>query len=149
MKDPKGAALLIERFEGFIAHAMWDVNHYRVGYGSDTEGPEQTPVTKQTTTTTDRAMQNLEARLPKFEWQIIKQIGQRQWATLPAGAQNALLSLCYNYGHLPDGVAEAAASGNLPHLAAAVAARATDNQGVNHERRAEEAAAIRSSQHVA
>jgi hypothetical protein len=60
------AAEFIAGFEGFSKRAYWDVNAYRLGYGSDTEGPEQTRVTEGMETTKERALQNLSARIPQF-----------------------------------------------------------------------------------
>ena len=140
MTDFTLAANFIEQFEGFLPMARWDVNAYRLGYGSDTEGPEQRPVTEGMHTTRERAFQNLEARLPRFEARARQQVGDLAWSELPNEAQAALLSLVYNYGSLPSNVAnEVRARAPLGIIAAAVEARAGDNHGVNAKRRMLEA----------
>lgn len=149
MTDYAYAARLISHFEGFIAVARWDVNAYRLGFGSDTEGPEQRHVTKGMTTTRARALQNLEKRIPKFEAEIIRQIGAAAWSRLPTHVQGPLLSVAYNYGDLPDGVAHAVRSGNVNGIASAIKAHENDNHGVNKNRRIAEAAIIASNRNVA
>jgi GH24 family phage-related lysozyme (muramidase) len=141
---------LIEQFEGFLPTAKWDVNAYRCGYGSDTEGPEQRKVTKGMTTTRERAFANLEARMPQFEAVIVKQVGAAEWDKLPTEAKAALLSMGYNYGDLPDNVAAEVKTGaSLALIAAAVLSHAGDNKGVNAKRRAIEAQDIRTAGVVA
>jgi hypothetical protein len=146
MTDYSLAANFIEQFEGYTPEAKWDVNAYRLGYGSDTEGPDQVKVTKGMTTTRERAFANLEARIPQFENVIIKQVSQKAWDALPSQAQAGLLSIGYNYGDLPAGVAYAVQKGeSLALIASSVEARAGDNNGVNKARRLKEAEYIASA----
>jgi hypothetical protein len=146
MTDYALAANVIEQFEGYLPVAKWDVNAYRLGYGSDTEGPDQVKVTKGMHTTRERAFQNLEARIPQFEGVIIHQVGAVAWGALPPAAQANLLSMAYNYGDLPNGVERAVIAGSsLAIIASAVEAHAGDNDGVNRARRLTEAKGIASA----
>jgi GH24 family phage-related lysozyme (muramidase) len=137
--DPIRAGNFIAFFEGFIATAKYDVNAWRVGYGSDTEGPQGVPVTEGMTTTPERAKANLRLRLIGFEAGITKTIGVPAWTALGTGAQCAGLSFMYNYGRMTVGtVATAFKSGK--GIPAALQARMNDNQGMNAKRRFAEAA---------
>src|ERR1700738_4391776 len=96
------ATNFIAEWEGFQAHAYWDVNHWRVGYGSDTEGPDAVPVVRETITTVARAKQNLSLRIGEFKTKLIAEIGgPYNFAALNQNQQVALLDMVYNYGHLP------------------------------------------------
>jgi len=130
---------LIEKFEGFTPNAKWDVNAYRLGFGSDTKGKDQIPVTQGMVTSRAEAIDNLMARLTQFETRIITQIGQRTWDKLPSGVKPPLLSVCYNYGHLPQNVAAACLTLNPVEIADAIKAHKGDNKGVNAKRRLAEA----------
>lgn len=142
------AAHIIERFEGFSPYAYWDVNHYRIGFGSDTRTRHQIPVKQHDHTTRQEALENLEVRLPIFEHRIIGRIGLQHWQRLPQQARGALLSVCYNYGTLPSRVANVVAEGgSLQHIADAVYGLRYDNHGVNKTRRQHEAELIRSAEH--
>ncbi len=138
------AVAMIEKFEGFISHAAWDVNAYRLGFGSDTEGPEQRRVTRDMTTTLDRARMNLLARLPHYEKVIASQIGHDRWAKVPPQAKPSFLSIAYNYGKLPFSVAQAMLGPDpLETAAKAIIAHGSDNKGVNKKRRTIEASYIK------
>ena len=142
--DYTHAAQIIARFEGFQAAAKWDVNAYRLGYGSDTEGPDAVKVTLGMATTPERALANLALRIPHFENAIVAQVGSSAWdAVATQDARGALLSFCYNYGSLTPTIAGLVAhQAPLSDIAVAVAARGVDNGGVNARRRAAEAALI-------
>jgi GH24 family phage-related lysozyme (muramidase) len=149
MTDYVKAAALIGFFESFSARAYWDVNHYRLGFGSDTEGPDQVPVTREMTTTRARALANLQKRIPQYEATIVKQIGQGNWDRLGDNTRAALLSFTYNYGDLTETLAAVASGSTGQHLSAIVAAveaRAVDNHAVNAKRRFAEAAMIASEE---
>lgn len=143
--DADAAAKTIEQFEGFSPTAYWDVNHYRIGFGSDTRTAGQIPVQPHDHTTREEALANLAARMPAFEHRIISQVGLDHWQKLPSQAQSALLSMCYNYGRLPSSVAHAVIFGNLFEVAHAVFNRRMDNGGVNRVRRMKEAELIRAA----
>jgi len=114
------AANFIKKYEGFVRSAMWDVNAWRIGYGSDTITNTDGSVRKvqQGDTTTEQdAQRDLERRITQeFIPRIISQIGSG-FNTLPTGAQIALISIAYNYGSVPHAKIRAAASqGDLTAL---------------------------------
>lgn len=139
---------LLRNSEGFRTDAYWDVNAYRVGYGSDTVTDEEgnvTAVTANTVVTQEQAELDLERRIrTEFMPGVANQIGAN-WSKLPASAQAALTSVGYNYGSLPSGVVSASKSGNLKSIADSVEALKRDNGGINARRRMEEAEIIRGS----
>jgi GH24 family phage-related lysozyme (muramidase) len=139
---------MLQHFEGYKDQPYWDVNHWRVGYGSDTitkaDGTVQTvaPGMKITAEDADR---DLQRRVGLTQKGIQASIGADRWNSLPASAQSALTSISYNYGkdgYLPANVLNAAKSGSLQDISAAIAARAEDNGGVNSSRRQQEAGAV-------
>jgi GH24 family phage-related lysozyme (muramidase) len=140
------AANIIKGFEGFRVKPYWDVNAYRIGYGSDTitraDGTQE-KVRIGASVSVEDAERDLHRRIGEFQNTIVKQIGVDAWSALPDNAQAALTSVAYNYGSLPGNVAQAARSGDIETIAASVEARASDNDGINAKRRAEEAAIIR------
>ncbi len=128
------ASQYVAHWEGFRAHAYWDVNAWRVGYGSDTEGPDGDKVERGTATTPSRAMQNLSLRLGEFLTVCIREVG-RPWHGLTLNQQTALIDMCYNYGHIPIEVNVA----NKELTARRIQACAVHNGGVNRARRLDEA----------
>ncbi len=150
MTDYQRAANVIASFEGFAPHAEWDVNHFRLGFGSDTEGPEQREVVKGMTTTRARALQNLALRIPAYEAKIVEQVTPASWAALTNNEQAALLSFAYNYGALTSSVARCVREQyGCRAIAAAIEAREDDNGGVNARRRQLEALLVLSTEGVA
>jgi GH24 family phage-related lysozyme (muramidase) len=141
MTDFAYLAAVIGHFEGFISVAKWDVNAFRIGFGSDTRwnGTADVAVKKGDYTTRPMAIINLAHRLVKFEQVIIHQIGEAEWRSLPRNAQAALMSVCYNYGSLPTNVFIACKSGNVHIIADAIRERRRDNGGINAWRRDDEA----------
>lgn len=140
-------ANMLRRFEGFVERPYWDVNAYRTGYGSDTitraDGTVER-VTPETTITREDAERDLQRRInTEFLPRAVQAVGQESWAALPPTTQAALTSITYNYGRLPSAVAQAAKTGNPNLIASAVEALAPANEGVNANRRIQEAAIIR------
>ena len=139
--DVQGA---LRASEGLRTNAYWDVNHWRTGYGSDTvtraDGSVE-PVTAMTQITPADAERDLIRRTGLAADQAQKQIGGA-WDQMSAATRAALTSVVYNYGHLPNDVAAAAASGSPEALAGAIASHAADNAGANAARRQAEAAAV-------
>jgi len=131
------AVWLIKACEQFTARATWDVNAYRLGYGSDTYGAEQTKVHRGMTTTVEAAEANLEARLPQFERICTHELAPGVWSALPGLEQAVLLSICYNYGRLPGRIVGAINDGH--DLPAAIRDLKGANHGVNAWRRELEA----------
>jgi GH24 family phage-related lysozyme (muramidase) len=144
MTDYHMAARTIAHFEGFLSHAKWDVNHWRLGYGSDTmwNGTHDVQVTRTSVTTQVNALINLSHRIPQFENVIIGEVGHAHWDNLPETAKSALISFVYNYGSLGEHLSKVVMIGNLRSIAAAVEARRFDNDGVNAHRRDAEARMI-------
>lgn len=148
--DESGNILeVIRKFEGFSPTPYWDVNAYRIGYGSDTTTDANGvthKVTTATRTTREDADRDLERRVStEFIPSIIKKIGTDAWASLPEPTKAALASVTYNYGSLPDKVAIAVKSGNLESVADAIESLSSHNKGINANRRNEEAALVRYS----
>jgi GH24 family phage-related lysozyme (muramidase) len=130
-------AEFIAGFEGYAGRAYWDVNHWRVGYGSDTEGPEQNNVVEGMETTKPRALQNLMLRIPQYQHTAISAMGgEAVWEKLNENQQSAITSLVYNYGRLPIVVTPS----DPEKTAAAIRALQGANGGVNRKRRLSEAA---------
>jgi GH24 family phage-related lysozyme (muramidase) len=97
------AADLLIRYEGFNPTAVFDVNAYRIGYGSDTitdASGNFKKVKKGDVTTEANARKDLERRLPEFENKVKKQVGPEYWDHLNYKVKAALISLAYNYGSI-------------------------------------------------
>lgn len=133
---------LIKKFEGFISSPKWDVNAYRVGYGSDTVTAPNgavSAVTPGMTVTLADADRDLFRRVGEFQQKVVEQIGSETWGQLDDRTQQALTSVAYNYGSLPKSIADAVKTGNKDAIAAAIVARSGDNGGINAGRRSAEA----------
>lgn len=133
--------LIMER-EGFRSRAYWDVNAYRVGYGSDTvTNPDGSVarVTATTVTTMTAAVADLERRIKEFQDTIKRQIGGDRFNAFSAQQQAALTSVAYNYGKLPERIIEAVKNGTTEEIGAAIRGLGGDNGGVNRARRNREA----------
>jgi hypothetical protein len=140
------AANFVGSNEGFIGVARWDVDAYRVGFGSDTRTARQIPVKKGDTETRADALGNLALRLRTFYDTCERQCGAF-WGALPVAARVALLDMAYNYGSLPEGVVASVqrttpGPPDLEHIASAVRAHRSDNRGINAKRREREAEMI-------
>lgn len=134
------AAWFIAYWEGYEEAAYWDVNHWRVGYGSDTEGPQQVNVVQSTNTTKDRALANLHARIPQYLVTVKSQLGPL-YTKLGLATIVACVDLAYNYGSIPPSILKAFIT-NGATVASAIRAHDPDNNGVNRDRRAGEAGLI-------
>lgn len=137
---------IIGDFEGFRTNAYWDVNHWRVGYGSDTvTNPDGSyrktvkgDVIDQAAADRDRARRIKQQFLP-----LAREAVGEQWYGLDTDAQAALVSVTYNYGRLPTNVVRAAKTGDPELIAQAVEKLQFHNDGVNKARRLKEAQMIR------
>lgn len=117
------AAGLIKQFEGYRSNAYWDVNAWRVGYGSDTmttAAGDVSRVMKGSTTTIADATRDLTRRIAEFQQIVSGQIGPDAWAKLGPNSKASLTSVAYNYGSLPDNVAAAARTGDPTQIANAI-----------------------------
>jgi len=133
---------LLRRFEGFRATPYWDVNAYRVGYGSDTITNASGKVSAvNSSSRVDMAMaeRDLLRRSADFLAIARRQIGS-VFDTLSDNAKAALGSIAYNYGSLPSRVVSAAKTGNVASISGAISSLQYDDKGVNASRRREEAA---------
>jgi GH24 family phage-related lysozyme (muramidase) len=131
---------MLRGFEGFIAHAKWDVNAYRAGFGSDTTtraNGQIEKVTKDTVVTLEDAQRDLSRRIVEFQDGIQQAIGIDTWKALSDAQQAALTSIAYNYGQLPKSIVAVINSGGGPD----VVAKAIAGLSANPTRRAQEASA--------
>lgn len=134
------AAQMIRGFEGFITTAKWDVNHFRVGFGSDSatrSNGQVEKVTKDTIVTLEDAQRDLSRRIVEFQDGIQKAIGNDTWQALSEAQQAALTSIAYNYGQLPKSIVAAINGGGGPEIVA----KAIAGLSSNPTRRAQEASA--------
>lgn len=150
--DPviKQAAALLAQFEGFRSDAYWDVNNWRIGFGSSTitdrlgivahlsnDRSEKPDVT----ITKEDGIRDLSRRLEdEFIPKVVKYANG-----LNDGTIAALVSVAYNYGSLPNNVVTAMRTQNINTIAQSVVALKSHNGGVNAKRRQKEAAYILNS----
>lgn len=119
------AADFIQKEEGFRTTAYWDVNAYRIGFGSDTitmPNGSFRKVVKGDKITKEMAVADLTRRMrDEFEPKVKKQIGEPYYSNLPDSAKVSLLSLAYNYGSITKkAIIDAARTGNPQLLAKAI-----------------------------
>lgn len=150
--DPvlKQSAALLAGFEGFRSDAYWDVNNWRIGFGSSTvtdrlgivahlsnDRSEKPDVT----ITKEDGIRDLSRRLSdEFIPKVL-----RHADGLNNGTIAALVSVAYNYGSLPSNVVSAMQTKNLNNIAQAVLDLKSHNGGINAKRRQKEAAYILNS----
>lgn len=115
------AISILKKFEGFSSTAYYDVNAYRIGYGSDTITNLNGSVKKVTSTDRINKQQadlDLARRIPQFEKVIINQVGSDAWNNLPDQAKASLISFAYNYGSIAKkSLRDAIKGGNLNTIA--------------------------------
>jgi len=139
------AGTIIDEYEGYSDEAYWDVNAWRIGFGSDTHtNPDGSTrrVRKGDRTTHDAAVRDLQRRIPEFQKTgIIPYVGQAAWDKLPPGAKDVITSIAYNYGSLQNlrSLTEAIKVGDGFLMANSIARYASHNDGINAKRRKEEA----------
>jgi GH24 family phage-related lysozyme (muramidase) len=134
------ASQMLRQFEGFKSQPYWDVNHWRVGYGSDTvtrANGSIEPVTPFTTVSRADAERDLTRRVNQSSQQVQASIGADAWNKLSPQAQSSLTSVAYNYGHVPEQLIGPAQSGDPNALAAAIQSLPS-----NPGRRSQEAANV-------
>ncbi len=135
---------MLRASEGFREATYWDVNHHRVGYGSDTittEGGQVRKVKAGDRVSRADAERDLARRTAGIEKTAASKAGAG-WSRLPAGARAAVVSVAYNYGEDANRLAPvwaAANRGDAEGVAAAISSFAGDNGGVNRSRRLKEA----------
>lgn len=136
---------LLKHFESFRSTPYWDVNAYRVGYGSDTVTLDDGSIRKVTqgiTVTQQDALRDLVRRIGEFQEGIKNQIGSERFNAFSPEQQAALTSIAYNYGSLPRRILDAVKTGTAEEIAAAVRGLRGDNGGINAGRRDAEAAIL-------
>lgn len=141
------AQSMLKHFEGFRTQAYWDVNAWRVGYGSDTVTKADgtvVPVTQDTVVTQEDAERDLVRRTQLSANDARKAVGAEAWDKLDEKARTSLTSIAYNYGgaNFPKSVAEAARTGDAKKLTEAIIGLSGHNNGVNKRRRLQEAGNI-------
>lgn len=116
------ALAFLKQYEGFTPVAKWDVNAFRIGYGSDTitdaNGNVRYVQMNDQITIAD-ADRDLKRRV-QFEFipKIKGKIGSDVWNKLPDNTQIALISFAYNYGNIvKSAIVNAVKLGNLNNLA--------------------------------
>ena len=116
------AAELLKKEEGFREKAYWDVNEFRVGYGTEFRGNTPSAYNIHSTMTKEEADKQLkEYDIPRFVTKIVGQIGEGIWNDLSENAKAGLVSVAYNYGSLPKQVVSASKSGDIDKIANAIA----------------------------
>jgi GH24 family phage-related lysozyme (muramidase) len=134
---------LIREFEGFRDTPYWDVNAHRTGYGSDTvtmADGSVVPVKEGMKITREDAERDLSRRVSgEFQPMVMKAVGDQAWSALGPQQRAALTSIAYNYGRLPQEVADAVRSGDLNAGASAIRSLGRHNNGINLKRRTREA----------
>ena len=118
------AAELLKKYEGFNRTAVWDVNAWRIGYGSGTitlNNGSNRKVVQGDTTTEANALKDLTRRVKEFEQRVINKVGAEYWEPLHYQVKAALISLAYNYGNITkQEIIEAIKTGNNKKIAQAV-----------------------------
>jgi tape measure domain-containing protein len=141
-KAVSSTAELIKGFEQFRSTPYWDVNAYRVGYGSDTitlaDGTIQKVVQGMKVSVAD-ANRDLDRRIGEFQETIRGQIGGSTFDAMNSNQQAALTSIAYNYGSLPERLVAAIRTGSTESIYGAIRDLRTDNGGINASRRQQEA----------
>ena len=120
------AAELLKKYEGHDKNwrAGWDVNAWRIGYGSDTitfdDGTYRK--VKQTDVTNEKnATKDLVRRVKEFETKVKKKVGAEFWEPLDYQVKGALISLAYNYGNITkQAIIDAIKTGNSKKIAEAL-----------------------------
>lgn len=98
------AIAFLKQKEGFTSKAIWDVNAWRIGYGSDTITDPSgivRRVNQGDQITQADADRDLSRRI-QFEFipRIKGKIGADIWEKLPENTQVAFISFAYNYGNI-------------------------------------------------
>lgn len=137
---------VIKHFEGFISTPKMDTDgKLRVGYGSDTvtkaDGSVER-VTADSRVTQADAERDLDRRATEFQNKARNAVGKEAWDGLSPKAKASLTSITYNYGTLPQSVADAAKTGDPKAIGAAIMGLQGHNGGINANRRAQEAANV-------
>jgi LAS superfamily LD-carboxypeptidase LdcB len=136
------AAAILRSEESFSAKPGWDVNNWRVGYGSSTITDASGKVIKLSSNKSERpdikitqqdAERDLQRRLrDEFIPHTKKTIGSAV-SKLNNATIAALTSVTYNYGTLPATVVQAAKTGDIDKIADAVRSLSANKKRRNRE----------------
>ena len=136
------AAAILRSEEGFSTKPHWDVNNWRIGYGSSTITDASGKVVKLSSNRSERpaikitqqdAERDLQRRLrdefiPHTKKSIGTGVDKLNNATIAA-----LTSVTYNYGTLPSSVVQAARTGDIESIADAVRSLSANRKRRNRE----------------
>ena len=148
---PTLAATFIGKNEGFTSKAMWDVNAWRLGFGTDKilgDDGKIRDVLQTDTTTVEAALKMLKYEVVNgFKNRVVGsenyQISEKTFNSLNNKQKAALISYAYNVGSLRVGIANAIKSSNLNSAAQQIEAGPITGGGVVYpgliRRRKEEA----------
>lgn len=134
----------IKSKEGFSPKTYYDINAWRLGYGSDTitnlDGTFR-KVLFSDTTSVALASLDLRRRVEKEFLPILKwQVGEQIFNSLTEGAKIGLLSLVYNYGSITHhSIINAVKSGNMQLLHDTIISETVNDLNSDDNRRIEEA----------
>lgn len=132
-----GARAVIKKEEGYVDTAMWDKNHARVGYSSDTitnpDGSFRMVRDGDVTTRAD-ADRDLDRRIADADRAGRGAVGADRWNGLGANVKAGLASVYYHYGKYPQSVIRAVETGSSVEIASAV--RDLDSNKPRREREA-------------
>lgn len=130
------AKALIKKEEGYVPSAMWDVNHHRVGYSSDTvTAPDGSyrMVREGDVTTRADAERDLDRRIADADKAGRGSVGTERWDSLAPNVKAALASVYYHYGKYPQEVIRAVETGNNSEIASAVRGLSSNPQRRDRE----------------
>lgn len=152
------AAEYVKKFEGYTSTAMWDVNAWRIGHGSDTitlDNGTYRKVEQGDITNEENAKKDLSRRIEKeFIPKVKNKIGAATFDNWGQPAQIAFISFAYNYGNITkQAIISAAQTFDKQKLADAwITSTLNDNQSLSpsmrealKRRRADEAQMILNS----
>ena len=150
--DIVAAREFVKAGEGFEERAYWDVNAWRIGYGSDTitklNGTVKT-VIETTVTTREEAELDLDRRLiNEFKPEAVRKLASQgiNYDTMSTATKVVFIDLAYNYGTVYDDLSGAYARGfreggintGKQELISALLARAARGESQVPSRRLEE-----------
>lgn len=132
------AAKILRQEEGFSTTAYWDVNAWRVGYGTEFKANQGNAYNKDSTITREEAENQLvKYDLPRFEERILYQVGKKYWNALNDNVKAALLSVAYNRGSLTKALTTAAQSGDTNQIARTIEQTDAETHGARRQREAQ------------
>jgi len=135
------------KFEGFRSEPYDDRKKgankpvWRIGYGSDKymERGKIFTVDQDTRVTEVQAKQDLDRRIKTDFLPIIKNNIGDSWDGLSNNTKGAIMSITYNYGRVPNRIKDAINTGDTNKISTAIRSLATDDEGINRDRRLAEA----------